>query len=78
MFGTKAKDVENVTQERRQPEREKVVAERLNGQLAMLWVLYPMTILVGIELFLRAMSNDDDDDDEGGGVMTPVYQGAQA
>ena len=36
MFGTKAKDVENLTQERRQPEREKVVAERLNGQLAML------------------------------------------
>ena len=36
MFGTKAQDVENVTQERRQPEREKVVAERLNGQLAML------------------------------------------
>ena len=36
MFGTKAEDVENVTQTRRQPEREKVVAERLNGQLAML------------------------------------------
>ena len=36
MFGTKAKDVENVTHERRQPEREKVVAERINGQLAML------------------------------------------
>tara|TARA_R100000664_G_C2691544_1_gene95457 strand:+ start:484 stop:654 length:171 start_codon:yes stop_codon:yes gene_type:complete len=36
MFGTKAADVENVTQTRRQPEREKVVAERLNGQLAML------------------------------------------
>ena len=36
MFGTRAQDVENVTQERRQPEREKVVAERLNGQLAML------------------------------------------
>ena len=36
MFGTKAKDVENVTQERRQPEREKVVAERLNGQAAIL------------------------------------------
>jgi len=32
--------------------------------------------LVGLELFLRALSNDDDDDDEGGGVMTPVYQGA--
>jgi len=37
-----------------------------------------MTVLVGIELFLRAFNNDDDDDDEGGGVMTPVYQGAQA
>tara|TARA_R100001443_G_scaffold4861_2_gene13502 strand:+ start:1166 stop:1336 length:171 start_codon:yes stop_codon:yes gene_type:complete len=36
MFGTKAADVENVTQTRRQPEREKVVAERINGQLAML------------------------------------------
>tara|TARA_Y100000768_G_scaffold333698_1_gene273961 strand:- start:3594 stop:3764 length:171 start_codon:yes stop_codon:yes gene_type:complete len=36
MFGTKAQDVENVTQTTRQPEREKVVAERLNGQLAML------------------------------------------
>ena len=39
MFGTKAKDVENVTQERRQPEREKVVAERINGQLAMLGLI---------------------------------------
>jgi len=36
MFGTKTSDVENVTQERRQPERQKVVAERINGQLAML------------------------------------------
>ena len=50
----------------------------VGSSFAMLWVLYPMTILVGIELFLRAFSNDDDDDDEGGGVMTPVYQGAQA
>ena len=36
MFGTRAQDVENVTQVRKQPEREKIVAERLNGQLAML------------------------------------------
>ena len=42
---------------------------------AILWCLYPMAVLVGFELFLRA-ENDDDDDDEGGGVMTPVYQGA--
>ena len=50
----------------------------ISSSFAFIWVLYPMLALVGIELFLRAMSNDDDDDDEGGGVMTPVYQGAQA
>ena len=50
----------------------------ISPTLALLWVLYPMAALVGIELFLRATSNDDDDDDEGGGVMTPIYQGAQA
>ena len=44
--------------------------------MAILWCLYPIGIVVFIELFLRAMSGDDDDDDEGGGIMTPVYQGA--
>ena len=42
---------------------------------AILWVFYPMSILVALELFLGT-NGDDDDDDEGGGVMTPVYQGA--
>ena len=42
--------------------------------LAILWVFYPIGIVVFIELFLRA--KDDDDDDQGGGIMTPVYQGA--
>ena len=32
---------------------------------AVLWIFYPMTALVLVELFLRAV-NDDDDDDEGG------------
>ena len=41
---------------------------------AILWCFYPVGLLVGIELFLRAAS-DDDDDDEDGGVMSPVYQG---
>ena len=41
---------------------------------AILWCFYPVGLLVGIELFLRA-AQDDDDDDEGGGVMSPVYQG---
>jgi len=50
----------------------------VSSSFAILWVLYPVGILVGIELLLRAIQNDDDDDDEGGGVMTPagVYQGA--
>ena len=43
--------------------------------MAILWCFYPVALLVGVELFLRASSDDDDDDPEGG-VMTPVYQGA--
>ena len=31
---------------------------------AILWVFYPMTVLVMVELFLRG--NDNDDDDDGG------------
>ena len=42
---------------------------------ALAWVLYPMSVLVAVEMFFR-VADDDDDDDEGGGVMTPVYQGA--
>tara|TARA_X000000368_G_scaffold312883_1_gene250556 strand:- start:425 stop:598 length:174 start_codon:yes stop_codon:yes gene_type:complete len=41
---------------------------------AVLWCFYPVGLLVGVELFLRA-ANDDDDDDPEGGVMSPVYQG---
>ena len=44
---------------------------------AVLWVFYPMAVLVGIELFLRALKDDDDDDFDGGkgvriGQMQPV------
>ena len=31
---------------------------------AILWIFYPMALLVGAELLLRAL-RDDDDDDEG-------------
>tara|TARA_B100000214_G_C23386474_1_gene365166 strand:- start:267 stop:449 length:183 start_codon:yes stop_codon:yes gene_type:complete len=41
--------------------------------LAVLWVLYPMTALVLIELILRAIRNDDDDDDRDGGIMIPAF-----
>ena len=55
-----------------------IVAENsISPFMAILWCFYPVAFLVGMELFLRAFS-DDDDDDEGCGVMTPagVYQGA--
>ena len=41
---------------------------------AILWIFYPMTILVGIELFLRALKDDDDDDDGGKGVRVAQMQ----
>ena len=41
--------------------------------VAVLWVLYPMTALVLIELLLRAF-NDDDDDDGGKGIRIPAMQ----
>ena len=56
---------------------ELVAANSISPFMAILWCLYPVAFLVGMEFFLRAV-DDDDDDDEGGGVMSPVgvYQGA--
>ena len=34
--------------------------------VAILWVFYPMAVVVLIELLLRAFSDDDDDDTSGG------------
>ena len=50
---------------------------------AILWIFYPMTLLVGIELFLRALRDDDDDDQDGGkGIRVnqnePLYAPAGA
>ena len=33
---------------------------------AVLWIFYPMGLLVGVELLLRALRDDDDDDQDGG------------
>ena len=49
-------------------------ASTISPFMAILWCFYPVALLVGVELFLRA--SDDDDDDPEGGVMSPVYQGA--
>ena len=45
---------------------------------AILWIFYPMGLLVGVELLLRALRDDDDDDhDDDGGkgvrIAQPVY-----
>ena len=44
---------------------------------AILWIFYPMGLLVGVELLLRALRDDDDDDEGGKGIrvarMQPVY-----
>ncbi len=50
---------------------------------AIIWCFYPIGVLVGIELFLRALNNDDDDDQDGGkGIMveskSPIYAPAGA
>ena len=42
-------------------------SDTISPLVAVLWVFYPMTALVLIELLLRAV-NDDDDDDGGKGI----------
>ena len=44
--------------------------------MAILWVFYPIGILIFFELLMG--SQDDDDDDQGGGLMTPVFNGTGA
>ena len=48
--------------------------DTISPLMAVLWVFYPMTALVLVELILRTF-NDDDDDDGGKGVRItqPVY-----
>ena len=51
--------------------------DTISPLVAVLWVFYPMTALVLIELLLRTFNDDDDDDFQGGkgvriGQMQPV------
>ena len=48
--------------------------ESASPLLAILWVFYPMAIVVLIELLLRAMSGDDDDHSFGGCKVVRVGQ----
>ena len=49
-------------------------SDTISPLTAVLWVFYPMTALVLIELFLRAINNDDDDDDGGKGIRITQAQ----
>ena len=49
-------------------------SDSISPLAAVLWVFYPMTALVLIELFLRAISNNDDDDDTNGGKGIRIAQ----
>ncbi len=49
-------------------------SENISIWTAMIWCLYPMAILVTIELITHTF---DDDDDQDGGKMIPILQGAQ-
>ena len=40
---------------------------------AILWCLYPITVLVIIELLLLGGGFDDDNDDQDGGMLIPAY-----
>ena len=55
-------------------------SDTISPLLAVLWVFYPMTALVLIELILRAINDDDNDDDGGKGIRVtqpiPVPSGA--
>ena len=49
-------------------------SDSISPLAAVLWVFYPMTALVLIELLLRAFNNDDDDDGGGKGVRVSQMQ----
>ncbi len=51
---------------------ELTAVEAFPAWKAILWCFYPFSIVVLIELFLRASDNDDDDEG-GGGIMIPAY-----
>ena len=44
-----------------------------NPLTAILWCLYPIAVLVIIELLLGGGFDDDNNDDQDGGMLVPVY-----
>ena len=45
--------------------------------IAILWCLYPVAILVIIELILGGGFDDDNNDDQDGGMLIPAYSSSK-
>ena len=45
---------------------------------AILWCLYPISLLVIIELLLGGGFDDDNNDDQDGGMLIPAYSNSNA
>ena len=45
----------------------------ISAYTAILWCLYPVAILVMIELILGGGFDDDNNDDQDGGMLIPAY-----
>ena len=45
----------------------------INSLTAILWCIYPVAILVIIELILGGGFDDDNNDDQDGGMLIPAY-----
>ena len=52
-----------------------VGSSSISPLVAILWCLYPVGVIVLIELFLGG--GFDDDDDQGGGMLIPAYASAK-
>ena len=44
---------------------------------AILWCLYPVSILILLELFLGGGFDDDNNDDQDGGMLIPAYSSSK-
>ena len=53
-----------------------VASSSINPLVAILWCVYPIGVLVLIELVLGG-GFDDDNDDQGGGMLIPAYASAK-
>ena len=53
------------------------VSSSVSPLTAFLWCLYPLAVLVIIELLLGGGFDDDNNDDQDGGMMIPAYSNSK-